>query len=293
MLPRSHRGDGCGGDAGEVSWRIADDVVAIEIDRIENNGASPTGELHVTMWLTEGADPYTNGWAVGAAVPRLHRRHRHAGSRMDLRGRSLRDRLPSPATRRLLRACLRIGGARPQHVVGPRDLHQQGDGGEEDDHGDIRDDATAIPVPSATEGNLGRPGDRDVFRLRVERPGWLGVTTRGTTDTRGTLTDADGKVVGTDDDEGDDLNFFIGARVAPGDWFIEVRGFDGQVTGRYSLVVVFLPDPIPPRARRALPASGATSTETGATTCCCAIRRPASGSSTRWTGAKGRCAPPA
>ena len=49
---------------GTVSWRIAGDAVTIEIDRIVNDGAGRTGELHVTMWLTEGADPYTNGWAV-------------------------------------------------------------------------------------------------------------------------------------------------------------------------------------------------------------------------------------
>ena len=350
---------------GTVSWRIVDDVVTIEIDRIENNGASRTGELHVTMWLTEEADPYTNGWAVarqslayidGAGTldpggryedirfttdyrrppPGTYYVHIYIAEARDLdtsldlltfteqlevrrvalegtvsyrvrgdqvtlevnritnHGDSRTGELhltmwltadPDPFADgyRVARESLVyidgsgiLGARRAYHDVSLLTGYRAPPAGtyyvhvyvsetpelnrpldlltftntltvaEEDDHGDVPADATPIPVPSVTQGVLGHPGDKDVFRVRVERPGWLGVTTRGTTDTHGTLSDEDGTVVGTDDDEGDDLNFFLVARVARGDWFVEVRGFDGSVTGRYSLVVEFLPDPIPP-----------------------------------------------
>ena len=231
---------------GTVSWRIADDAVTLEIERIENNGTSSTGELHVTMWLTEGADPYTTGWRAA----------RQSLAYIDGAGtlgpgwsygdiRFTTDYRAPPAGTYYIHVFV----SETPDVDRALDLVTFTNTltvGEEDDHGDAPADATPIRVPSVTRGNLGHPGDRDVFRVRVERPGWLGVATTGTTDTHGTLRDADGTIVGTDDDEGDGLNFFIAARVGPGDWFIEVRGFDGRVTGRYGLVVVFLPDPIPP-----------------------------------------------
>ena len=231
---------------GTVSYRLRHNRVTLEVGRIANYGDSPTGELHLTMWLTADPDPFTNG----------HRAARESLAYIDgsgvLEGARAYDRVSLATEYREPPA-----GTYYVHVFVSEtpDLDEVLDlrtftntltVGEEDDHGDVPADATPIPVPSATAGNLGHPGDRDVFGVEVERPGWLGVATEGPTDTYGTLSDGDGTVVGTDDDEGDDLNFFIAARVAPGDWYIEVRGFDAGVTGRYSLVVVLLPDRIPP-----------------------------------------------
>ena len=231
---------------GTVSYLIEGDSVTVEIERVENRGASRTGELHVTLWLTESADPYTPGrraarrslaYLDGAGTLAPGTRYEDIRFVADYRR-------PPPGV-----YYVHVFVSEAPDLDVTLDLVTFGDTltvGAGDDHGDLRAHATRIPVPSATAGNLGHPGDRDVFRVEVERPGWLGVTTEGPTDTYGTLSDRDGTVVGADDDEGEDLNFFIAARVSPGDWYIDVRGFDAHVTGGYSLVVVFLPDPIPP-----------------------------------------------
>ena len=231
---------------GTVSYRVRGDQVTLEVDRVVNHGDAATGELHLTMWLTADPDPFSSG----------HRAARESLAYIDgsgvLGARGVYDdvslttgyRAPSAGT-----YYVHVFVSEAPDLNTALDLRTFTNTlavEEKDDHGDVPADATHIPVPSATRGHLGHPGDRDVFRVEVERPGWLGVTTGGTTDTHGTLSDAHGTVVGTDDDEGDDLNFFIVARVAPGDWFIEVRGFDKRVTGGYRLVVVLLPDPIPP-----------------------------------------------
>ena len=108
-----------------------------------------------------------------------------------------------------------------------------------DDHGDSPADATLVAIPSSTTGEIGTSGDRDVFRMVVGEPGILRLSTRGDTDTYGSLSGSDGQVIATDDDGGVDLNFLIKATVGPGTWYVEVRGYSNSTVGSYLLDVAF------------------------------------------------------
>ncbi len=113
-----------------------------------------------------------------------------------------------------------------------------------DDHGDTRDAATAVPdpLPWSGKGALNWHGDRDVFRIEVDRPGTLTVYTRGDTDTFGTLADGTGAVL-VEDDDGAAPNFEIEAALDGGTYYVEVRAADDAATGPYTLSVEFVADP--------------------------------------------------
>ena len=112
-----------------------------------------------------------------------------------------------------------------------------GGGGGTDDHGDDIGSATSVSVPSTTNGELEEGGDRDYFRLAVSGDTTLTVRTTGSTDTRGTLFDADGSSFETDDDGGAGANFEIERDVDAGTYYVEVRGFGSSTTGSYILDV--------------------------------------------------------
>ena len=106
----------------------------------------------------------------------------------------------------------------------------------EDDHGDTFAAATAVAVPSTTEGELEVGGDKDYFRLEVAEATTLTVGSTGDTDTYGTLFDASETSLATDDDGGPGSNFRIERDVQAGTYFVEVRGFLSS-TGSYELRV--------------------------------------------------------
>lgn len=106
-----------------------------------------------------------------------------------------------------------------------------------DDHGDTIGTATTVSVPSTTPGNLEEGGDKDYFRLAVPEATTLVARTTGGTDTFGTLFDADGILLETDDDGGVGTNFRIERAVDAGTYHVEVRGFSGATTGAYTLAV--------------------------------------------------------
>ncbi|MCY3821539.1 MAG: S8 family serine peptidase [Gammaproteobacteria bacterium] len=110
-------------------------------------------------------------------------------------------------------------------------------GGTGDDHGDDIGSATSVSVPSTTDGELEEGGDRDYFRLSVSEDTTLTVETTGSTDTYGTLFDADGSSLETDDDGGAGTNFEIERDVDVGTYYVEVRGFSSSTTGTYQLEV--------------------------------------------------------
>jgi len=63
----------------------------------------------------------------------------------------------------------------------------------------------------------------------------LSASTSGQTDTFGTLYDASGNVITSNDDSGPSLNFSLAASVAPGLYLLEVRGYSTSTTGSYDL----------------------------------------------------------
>ena len=109
-------------------------------------------------------------------------------------------------------------------------------GGDDDDHGDSAADATAVAIPSTTQGNLEEAGDRDYFRLEVAQSMTLTVQTTGTTDTVGSLFDANGVSLDSNDDGGNGTNFLIVRQAASGTYYVEVRGYSTR-TGPYTLSV--------------------------------------------------------
>ena len=110
-----------------------------------------------------------------------------------------------------------------------------------DDHGAGEAQATVAATPSSTAGELQFPSDTDWFRFEVAERGVARVGTTGETDVVGALTSEDGAVRLTDDDGGPGLNFLFVAKLDPGTYFVSVRGFGGNTTGRYSLDISFSP----------------------------------------------------
>ncbi len=134
-----------------------------------------------------------------------------------------------------------------------RNVAGGGGGGSQDDHGNDRDSATAVEIPSTTDGNLTR-NDRDYFRIEIARAGTLDLASTGSRDTYGTLFDSAGRRLRGNDDGGQGYNFHIvTGRLEVGIYYLEVRGYNSNVTGDYSLSVagsakssVGLPDAVPP-----------------------------------------------
>ena len=107
-----------------------------------------------------------------------------------------------------------------------------------DDHGDSRNGATRVSVPSDTDGVL-TAGDTDYFRIDINGSGTLEVYTSGSTDTVGRLEDAGGSRLAENDDSGSGLNFRIEREVSTGTYYVRVRGVTGSTAGAYTLHVRF------------------------------------------------------
>ena len=92
-----------------------------------------------------------------------------------------------------------------------------------DHHGDTRNDATRVRVPSDTNGIL-TAGDTDYFTFDISGSGVLEVYTSGSTDTRGRLEDANGNSLRQDDDSATGRNFRIEREVSSGTYYARVSG---------------------------------------------------------------------
>ena len=152
-----------------------------------------------------------------------------------------------------------------------------------DQHGDTPATATAVSVGSRqtarrgtrTSGQINSTDDVDYFQLSVPQAGWLVLATTGSTDTQGTLWEAEALLtessalqtgalhlltqaashvvpLAEDDDSGRDRNFRIPLRVPAGDYLLAVAG-SGSATGAYTLratlVVGWLDNPQPASAQ--------------------------------------------
>ena len=148
--------------------------------------------------------------------------------------RILEDVSPGTYFIRVMGYSRRVTGDYTLHVR----LTESGGGDDTDDHGNERATATEVEAGSDTEGVLDS-GDVDYFRIEVDAEGTLEAYTTGGIDTRGWLEDADGAVLGTDDDGGTGTNFRISEDVSPGMYFIRVMGYSTRVTGDYTLHVRF------------------------------------------------------
>jgi hypothetical protein len=127
-------------------------------------------------------------------------------------------------------------------AVGPYELRSsfQSDA-QSDDHGNTQATASQINPNSTTSGNLEVSEDDDFFRIDIlaSVPGTLRIWTTGGTDTIGELFDSAGQAMGTNDDSGDDLNFFLIQNVNAGTYYVRVRGYDGD-SKSYQIVSSFI-----------------------------------------------------
>ncbi len=109
-----------------------------------------------------------------------------------------------------------------------------GEGGS-DDHGNSRSDATSLSPGNSSSGRIETGGDVDYFSVQVGGAGTLTVYSTGSTDTYGTLYDDSGTSLDSDDDSGSGGNFSIERTVSSGTYYVEVKGYDDQTTGSYTV----------------------------------------------------------
>ena len=104
-----------------------------------------------------------------------------------------------------------------------------------DDHGNDRDSATAVELPSETAGEIDPGDDEDWFRFEVTASDEVTAESTGGLDTVGTLYDADGNQLAANDDaSAGTLNFRIQQTLDAGTYYVRVRSF-GSGTGGYIL----------------------------------------------------------
>ena len=122
-----------------------------------------------------------------------------------------------------------------EFTVGEAPSHPPGD-----DHGDTRSAATLVAPSTTTQGAL-TAGDVDYFAVSVTEAGTLTANTAGTTDTLGSLETSDGRLLATNDDNGNDRNFRLSREVSAGTYYVKVEGYSRSTTGDYVLHVEFTP----------------------------------------------------
>ena len=105
--------------------------------------------------------------------------------------------------------------------------------------------SAAITVtPGSMTGSTLAAGDSNYFHFTLESPQRLAIHTSGMTNTTGRLFDRHGVLLTTDENSGDGDNFRINRLLAPGAYFVEVKGADMSVMGSYTLNVTAIIDTI-------------------------------------------------
>ncbi|MCB4775621.1 MAG: PPC domain-containing protein, partial [Sulfurovum sp.] len=114
-----------------------------------------------------------------------------------------------------------------------------------DDHGDTKETATLINPDSNTSGHITSYEDKDYFKIVIPRAGTLVVETTGATDTKGTLSNNNGRGINYDSDSGiGGKNFKMTQTVTAGTYYVIVQhqSFRSSID-YYSLITQFTPDP--------------------------------------------------
>ena len=122
-----------------------------------------------------------------------------------------------------------------QTATGGYTLHlRTGSEGGGDKHGNSRDSARAVSLPSRTPGVIDAGNDTDYFQFAVLARGAVVMESRGRLDTVGTLFDAKGNRIVQDDDGAGHPNFRIEQTLDAGTYYIRVHSF-WATTGDYTL----------------------------------------------------------
>ncbi len=118
--------------------------------------------------------------------------------------------------------------------TGDYTLHLRGGDGSGDDHGDTRQTATCLSLPSATAGTINPGNDIDYFRFGVSETTAVVMETTGSLDTVGRLYDSNGRQVTGNHNSGEGGNFRIARELTQGEYYAYVGSYGGG-TGDYSL----------------------------------------------------------
>ncbi|MCB4781770.1 MAG: PPC domain-containing protein, partial [Sulfurovum sp.] len=111
-----------------------------------------------------------------------------------------------------------------------------------DDYGDTRSTAKPINPNSTTQGRIEVDGDVDFFKIQIHSRGTLVVKTTGLTDTYGTLLNANGHQIASDDNGSAYSNFKISKSVTAGTYYVKVKHSSALLAGSYVLVSHFVSD---------------------------------------------------
>ena len=109
------------------------------------------------------------------------------------------------------------------------------------DQGNETDTAQELEPGTPVLGLIDPGTDADLFKLEMPVAAEVFIYTTGDVDTVGTLIDSDGATLGTDDDSGSHLNFFIRQNLEPGTYYIRAESYLSE-TGPYALFA----EPVPP-----------------------------------------------
>ena len=107
----------------------------------------------------------------------------------------------------------------------------------QDDHGNTRQTATSVAVPSDTSGTINPGTDVDYFRFEVSAATAIVMETTGSLDTFGRLWDSGGTQVNTRDDGGTGGNFRIRWMLSAGTYYVSVESYNNVNTGSYTLQI--------------------------------------------------------
>ena len=97
-------------------------------------------------------------------------------------------------------------------------------------------DAQQISLGQAVGGNASGTAV-EYYRFTISRAATYVVSTSGSVDTVGTLLDSNCRQLANDDDSGDNANFRIQWSLAPGTYYVSVRGYSSRAAGQYMLTV--------------------------------------------------------
>lgn len=114
-----------------------------------------------------------------------------------------------------------------------------------DDHGNTTATASTLSPSGSATGRLEAAGDVDMFRVTITGAGTLTVNSSGTTDVVGTLLNASGATLVTDDNGAGTVNFRVAnTATAATTLYVKVAGKTTTTTGAYGLTSTFTATPV-------------------------------------------------
>lgn len=144
----------------------------------------------------------------------------------------------SPLVSGVVTAQLQILSNDPARSPYPLNLTATGRGVTGDDHGNTRDSATLVSIPSSTAGRINTGTDVDFFRLSLTSGRTLTLRTTSSVDTYGLLYNSSGSIIVENDDASDsNTNFSITRFLPAGTYYLAVEGYSSRDTGPYTLLI--------------------------------------------------------